>query len=349
MSVRPFTMWGKKNKHGLPAPMVAKIVGGAKAGASSIKIQMAPGANAFHPNTELMVGMDCLEKGNDETASLPRDKSCSEVVRIKEIKGDQVTFFKPLKNNHPADDFVSPEFVRYRWWVDVDMGTVFWHDHAFGATTWPHGGFGVTIVEPFGSTYHSPKDGKLVWSGPIADIHSNEPIGAGVSGSFRELMVSIHDTVPHTVNVIEAGNPPGQPIEVALEAGKTVSFQMPDKILNAPNKYINGGTHTTGSGFNFRAAPFAQRLSNNPDTSKLFSSAIHGDPGTPLLRAYTGDTMVFRLLHQLMNESHVWTIAGHTFLTERYAADANRKNSIHVGIAERYDLVTKAGGFQGMP
>jgi len=349
MSVRPFTMWGKKTKHGLPAPMVAKIVDSAKAGAASIKIQMAPGATPFHVNTEVMVGMDCLEKGNDPMASLPRDKSCQEVVRIKELKGDQVTFFKPLKHNHPAGDLVSPEFVRYRWWVDVDMGTVFWHDHAFGATTWPHGGFGVTIVEPFGSTYHDPKNGKLVYSGPIADIHSNEPIGAGVSGSFRELMVSIHDTVPHTVNTIEAGNPPGQPIEVALEAGKTVSFQMPEKIMAAPNKYINGGTHTTGSGFNFRAAPFAQRLSNNPDTSKLFSSAIHGDPGTPLLRAYTGDTMVFRLLHQLMNESHVWTISGHTFLTERYAADANRKNSIHVGIAERYDLVTKAGGFQGMP
>ncbi|MDF0642442.1 MAG: hypothetical protein P0111_00305 [Nitrospira sp.] len=349
MSVRPFTMFGKKTKHGLPAPMVAKLVGGAKAGATSIKIQMAPGATAFHVNTEVMVGMDCLENGNDATASLPRDKSCSEVARIKDIKGDQVTFFKPLKHNHPANDLVSPEFVRYRWWVDVDMGTVFWHDHAFGATTWPHGGFGVTLVEPFGSTYHDPKNGKLVYSGPIADIHSNEPIGAGVSGSFRELMVSIHDTVPHTVNIIEAGNPPGQPVEVALEAGKTVSFQMPEKILNAPNKYINGGTHTTGSGFNFRAEPFAQRLSNNPDTSKLFSSAIHGDPDTPLLRAYTGDTMVFRLLHQLMNESHVWTISGHTFLTERYAADANRKNSIHVGIAERYDLVTKAGGFQGMP
>ncbi|TKS61143.1 MAG: hypothetical protein EWM72_00630 [Nitrospira sp.] len=349
MSVRPFTMWGKKTKHGLPAPMVAKLKDAAKAGASSIKIQMAPGATPFHVNTELMVGMDCLEKGNDPTASLPRDKSCQEVARIKDIKGEVVTFFKPLKHNHPAGDLASPEFVRYRWWVDVDMGTVFWHDHAFGATTWPHGGFGVTIVEPFGSTYHDPKNGKLVYSGPIADIHSNEPIGAGVSGSFRELMVSIHDTVPHTVNTIEAGNPPGQPVEVALEAGKTVSFQMPDKIMAAPNKYINGGTHTTGSGFNFRAAPFAQRLSNNPDTSLLFSSAIHGDPGTPLLRAYTGDTMVFRLLHQLMNESHVWTISGHTFLTERYAADANRKNSIHIGIAERYDLVTKAGGFQGMP
>jgi hypothetical protein len=64
-----------------------------------------------------------------------------------------------------------------------------------------------------------------------------------------------------------------------------------------------------------------------------------------LLRAYTGDTMVFRLLHTLMNESMVWTISGHTFLSERYAGDANRKNSIHIGIAERYDLVVpKAGG-----
>jgi len=33
------------------------------------------------------------------------------------------------------------------------------------------------------------------------------------------------------------------------------------------------------------------------------------------------------------------------FLTERYAGDANRKNSIHIGIAERYDLVVpQAGG-----
>ncbi len=349
MSVRPFTMWGKKTKHGLPAPMVAKLKSAVKAGAASIKIEMAPGATPFHVNTEVMVGMDCVEKGADPTASLPRDKSCSEVARIKEIKGDTITFFKPLKHNHPSNDLVSPEFVRYRWWVDVDMGTVFWHDHAFGATTWPHGGFGVTIVEPYGSTYHDPKNGKLVWSGPIADIHTTEPIGAGVSGSFRELMVSIHDTVPHTVNIVQAGNPPGQPVEVALEAGKTVSFQMPEKILMAPNPYINGGTHTTGSGMNFRAEPFAQRLANNPDTSKLFSSAIHGDPDTPLLRAYVGDTLVFRLLHQLMNESHVWTLSGHTFLTERFAADANRKYSIHVGIAERYDLVTKAGGFQGMP
>jgi FtsP/CotA-like multicopper oxidase with cupredoxin domain len=349
MSVRPFTMFSKPKKAGLPVPMNSKLTQAVKAGANSIAIKMAEGASKYHVNTELLVGADCLQADNDPTTSLKRDRSCSEIVRIKEIKGETITFVKPLKHDHPVGDIVTPEFVRYRYWVDADTGTVFWHDHAFGATTWPHGGFGATIVEPFGSTYHDPQNGKLVYSGPIADIHTNEPVGFGVSGSFRELMVSIHDTVPHTVNVIQSGNPPGQPIEVALEAGKTVSFQMPEKIQNAPNPFLNGGTHTTGSGFNFRAEPFALRLNNNPDTSKLFSSAIHGDPDTPLLRSYVGDTIVFRLLHQLMNESHVWTLSGHTFLTERYAGDANRKYSIHVGIAERYDLVTKAGGFQGMP
>ena len=166
-----------------------------------------------------------------------------------------------------------------------------------------------------------------------------------MNGSFRELIVQVHDTVPHTVNIVTAGNPPGQPIEVALEAGKTVSFMMPEKIYMTPMPFLNGGTHTTGSGLNFRAGPIAQRLATNPDVSKAFSSVVHGDPYTPLLRAYTGDTMVFRLLHTLMNESMVWTISGHTFLSERYAGDANRKNSIHIGIAERYDLVVpKAGG-----
>ena len=124
-----------------------------------------------------------------------------------------------------------------------------------GATTWPHGGFGTLIVEPAGSTYHDPKTGKPIRSGPIADIHTVEPVGYGVNGSFRELVVQVHDTVPHTVNIVTAGNPPGQPVEVALEGGKTVSFQMPEKIAMTPMPFLNGGTHTTGSGLNFRSTP----------------------------------------------------------------------------------------------
>jgi hypothetical protein len=49
-----------------------------------------------------------------------------------------------------------------------------------------------------------------------------------------------------------------------------------------------------------------------------------------------------------MNESHTWHVAGHAFRTERYAEKSDLRNAHHVGIAERYDLVTKAGGVQQM-
>ncbi|TKB32794.1 MAG: hypothetical protein E8D51_09500, partial [Nitrospira sp.] len=327
-SVRPFTMLKKDNKKGLPAPMNTVLTAPAKKGAASLSVK---NAGQYHVGTLILVGADNV-KGN-------------EISRIKAISGNTITLAKGLKNDHPANDIITVEFVRQRFWVDADVGTVFWHDHAFGATTWPHGGFGTFIAEPVGSTYHDAKTGKMIRSGPIADIRTVEPVGHGVNNSFRELMVQLHDTVPHTVNIVTAGNPPGQPIEVALEAGKTISFMMPEKIYMTPMPFLNGGTHTTGSGLNFRAAPIAQRLATNPDVSQAFNSQIHGDPYTPLLRAYVGDTMVFRLLHTLMNETMTWTISGHTFLSERYAGDANRKNSMHVGIAERYDLVVpQAGG-----
>jgi LysM repeat protein len=262
--------------------------------------------------------------------------------------GNTLTFAQPLKNDHPVGDIVTVEYVRQRFWVDADVGSVFWHDHAFGGTTWPHGAVGTMIAEPFNSTWHDPVTGEPIRTGPVADIHAVERVGHDVAGSFRELMVHIMDTVPHTVNVVTAGNPPGQPIiDVALEAGRTVSFIMPpnDKIKMTPMPFLNGGTHTTGGALNFRAEPFAQRLANNPDPSKIFSSAVHGDPSTAMVRAYLGDAIVFRLIDVTMNESNVFTLSGHTFWSERYAEEANRKHSLHIGIAERYDLVVpEAGG-----
>ncbi|MYJ54499.1 MAG: hypothetical protein F4090_06310, partial [Nitrospira sp. SB0672_bin_25] len=263
-----------------------------------------------------------------------------------------LTFDAPLEHAHRVGDIVTVEYVRQRFWVDADVGSVFWHDHAFGGTTWPHGAVGTMIAEPFNSTWHDPKTGKRIRTGPVADIHATERVGHDVAGSFRELMVHIMDTVPHTVNVVTAGNPPGQPVEVALEAGRTVSFQMPPNETKkmTPIPYLNGGTHTTGGALNFRAEPFAQRLANDPDPSKLFSSRVHGDPSTAMLRAYLGDALVFRLLDVTMNESNVFTISGHTFWSERYAEEANRKNALHVGIAERYDLViAEAGGPRHRP
>jgi len=327
-SVRPFTMLEKKTDKGLPLPLNTTFTKAAKKGERVITVKNAA---QYHPEIEILIGADNVG-GN-------------EVGRIKSIKGNEITLVRPLKNDHPVKDIVTVEFVRQRFWVDSDVGTVFWHDHALGRITWGHGGFGTMIVEPVGSTYHNPKTGAPIRSGPLADIRTAEPVGYGVNGSFRELLVQLNDSVPHTINIVTAGNPPGQPVEVALEAGKTISFPIPDHIKMTPMPFLNGGTHTTGGSLNFRAEPISGRMAANPDMSKLFSSAVHGDPYTPMVRAYLGDTVVFRLLQTMTNESMVWTLSGHTYLTERYAGDANRKNSIHVGIAERYDLVVpQAGG-----
>ena len=328
-SMRPFIQFSKEKDKGLPIPMNAKITKAAKKGDKTIHIT---NAKQYHVGIPILVGADNVGKW--------------EILRIEKIGNGTLTFTKPLKHDHPVNDIVTVEYVWQRFWADADVGTTFWHDHAFGGTTWPHGAVGTIIIEPFGSTWHDAKTGERIRTGPIADIHANERIGHDVAGSFREYMLHIQDTVPHTVNVVTAGNPPGQPVEVALEAGKTIAFIMPptELIKMTPMPFLNGGTHTTGGTFNWRAEPFAQRLANNPDTSKLFSSAIHGDPDTPMLRAYVGDTMVLRMLDVTMNESNVMTLSGHTFWSERYAPDANRKNSLHIGIAERYDLVLPDAG-----
>jgi hypothetical protein len=53
----------------------------------------------------------------------------------------------------------------------------------------------------------------------------------------------------------------------------------------------------TDSAFNLRAEPWADRLADNPDPSLLFSSRTHGDPNTPLPRAYQGDPLAIRTVN----------------------------------------------------
>ena len=229
---------------------------------------------------------------------------------------------------------VSTEYVRYRWWVDVDMGLVFWHDHAFGATTWPHGGIGSTIVEPWGSTYHDPKTGKQIRSGVVADIHGTEPFAYGRNGSFREIVVQLHDTVPHTAQLVTArGILPGLSRENAIAAGQSISFQMPDTMLEVAFPYLNGGTHTTGGGFNFRAASLTSRLML-PIKTHPSCSAVKGSSGIrthPYFSAYVGDSIVFRVLHGMMNETHTFVLSGHGYRPERYDVNSRVTNALHVG------------------
>src|SRR5437899_11045118 len=112
----------------------------AKKGSKSITVKNAA---QYHVKTELLVGADNVQ-GN-------------EIQRIASISGNAITFENPLKHDHPKGDIVTVEFVRQRLGVDADVGNVFWHDHSFGDTTSPHGGFGTLFVKPADSTYQDDK------------------------------------------------------------------------------------------------------------------------------------------------------------------------------------------------
>ena len=116
-----------------------------------------------------------------------------EVRRIESIKGGALVFEKPLEYRHAAGEVVSTEFVRYRWYPDVQFGTAYFHDHVRALTSWEHGLFGAFISEPPGSTYHDPNTGEEITSGPIADVHTDGVVSADVTGSFREMVMFIQD------------------------------------------------------------------------------------------------------------------------------------------------------------
>ena len=123
---------------------------------------------------------------------------CTEVRRIASLGADSITFDQALERDHSAGESVGVEFVRYRWYSDVDFGTVFFHTHV-DFKDWDHGLFGAHVVEPAGSTYHHPETGEEVRSGSIVDVHvdgSGNPVAAGVDGSFRELVLFLHDNSP---------------------------------------------------------------------------------------------------------------------------------------------------------
>ncbi|MEE9296899.1 MAG: hypothetical protein V3W34_18290, partial [Phycisphaerae bacterium] len=163
-SVRPFTVEGET------------LLEDVSVGVSTVRLSSA---ERFQPGVLVGVGMD-------------QDESF-EVRRIQAIDGDTLIFEEPLRYSHARGEIVSTEFVRYRWYPDVQFGTAYFHDHVSALTSWPHGLFGALISEPPGSTYHHPHTGQQVDSGPIADIHTEAVVSTDIAGSFREFVLFIQD------------------------------------------------------------------------------------------------------------------------------------------------------------
>ncbi|MBI2852829.1 MAG: hypothetical protein HYX84_06995 [Chloroflexi bacterium] len=220
-----------------------------------------------------------------------------------------LTLDRPLQKDHPAGQFAGTEFVRYQWYADGESGTTFFHNHVFGIPGFGVALTGALIQEPEGSTWHDPVTGEPIRSGSQAIIRTNQQVAPGVPiQDFREFVL-------HFMGAIT-----GLPHEMEGEGGEP-------------------------GGVNMRMEPLDSRgrLQQNSDPSLLLSSVAHGDPATPLLRAYVGDLVAFRVLNSSGHDSGVFHLAGHRFRLERFDPREAPKDSVTIGISERYDLFMTAG------
>ena len=283
-----------------------------------------------------------------------------EIRRITGITGTTLTFDRALGSAHVVGEPVSVEFVQYRWYSDVDSGTVFWHDHVNGLESWAHGMFGAHVIEPRGSTYHDPRTGAEVRSGTIVDIRTTNPVGGGVRGSFREFMVFLSNgrrgRAELTANPAAVGRidrNAGQECEessINLRAAP-IGERTPPGAGTQQRQEFNGGLlcrNATSRADDPTAANTVTATVTAVDPY-VFSSVKYGDPTTPLFRAYAGDPVVIRTIG-VSDRVEALRFQGHRFARERFNADGELVDAATTGISERFDYVLDggAGGPQRM-
>ncbi|MBO9522819.1 MAG: multicopper oxidase domain-containing protein [Nocardioidaceae bacterium] len=137
-----------------------------------------------------LTGTDANGKATTKWIAIGQGTENIEIKQIKSVSTGTrtVTLTSGLNKTHNVGDFAGTEFLQSRWYPDVLLDNIFWHDHVDGIHGWGHGLVGQIIVEPKGSTWTDPVTGQPVDSGTIVDIHTSNPLAPGlVDGSFREL------------------------------------------------------------------------------------------------------------------------------------------------------------------
>jgi manganese oxidase len=74
-----------------------------------------------------------------------------EVRQVKALESDPggnqwLVLSEPLAYDHAVGELTSVEFLRQRWYPDVQFGTAYFHDHVNALVAWRHGLFGALVA-----------------------------------------------------------------------------------------------------------------------------------------------------------------------------------------------------------
>ena len=198
---------------------------------------------------------------------------------------------------------LSGETIRYEYFADVELKAWFFHDHLFANYHQQHGVFGAGVVHGRFSKFYDSKTEEEVRNG--TQITVNHPL----IPDYRDLTLMVQD---FSLLFDKNGCP----------------LQPPD----FPGSQDDPGLF----GVNYRNEPLQFRLGNDCDPAYSFSSYVKGDPFTPILNCYEGDTVRVRLLQGAQEESHSFNIHGLRWKSERPDIETRFRDQQHVGLSESF-------------
>lgn len=165
---------------------------------------------------------------------------------------------------------VAPgESRTYTWYADEEYGTCMLSSYGDLRNHRYHGLFGAIIIEPKRAIWESLRETKT-----NPDYEEQVTVSMPGRASFAENVVFIQNG-----------------IRLLDDHDKLI------KTTENPEENEEVDAEDSGEkGYNYRSERFYNRLQRNDKPYLVFSSAVHGDPSTPIFHAYTGQKVMFRTL-----------------------------------------------------
>ncbi|MBI3181156.1 MAG: copper oxidase [Myxococcales bacterium] len=269
-------------------------------------------------------------------------------------EGDRVAL---SPKSHPRLGWapLGTQITVQRWWADPTLDargrdktlqTVFSHDHFAPSSHQQHGLYAGLIIEPASSQWRDPETGELLGTrddgGPTswrADILAG-------ADSFREFALAFADFAL----LYDADGRPVNP-PTFMEAPLPLAIVHPEDEVSP--EVISAGD-PGGMVVNYRQEPIPLRIGEEDGAGgfrvkdgeagqmhNVFRSPIHGDPMTPVMRAYGGDRVKVRLIHGAQEEQHAFTMSGLKWLHEENDPDSGFQSAQTIGVSEHQEFVTQ--------
>ena len=225
------------------------------------------------------------------------------------------------------DQTVEPgKSITYRWFADTELGACMLVDFADIRNHRHHGLFGAIIIEPTGSKYLNPAADKEFEALTMNSIVVSSP----GQPDFREFVLFMHDGISMLDN---DDIPIPDPVDPGHGADRTDFEDQGQKA------------------FNYRSERFENRLKQDPSVKLVMSSRVHGDPATPVFKAYPGDPVRIRLIMPADKpRNHSFVLHGHSWkqqFSDPFSDVISCQGAISVGNVFNMELLDGASRFPG--